>query len=862
MHISTHARFNLVRFVICVAFTLSQRPASAATINSLWTSAIAGSWNTATNWTPQQVPSNGANSFNVTLAGSGTTGPTVATTARTITSLSVPSPSSLTISAAFTTGAATFGSSPNPTMQPDGSLNVSNTITASLGTLANYSSATQTLTDGDYTVSGILKFTGARIVTNAASITLGTNGAIRNQANDVDALASSFAANASAGTFDLVNRSFTTAGSFTNGGSLFLEAGPGALTSAFTVPSGSSLTNFASNTLTGGTYFIAAYSSASTAKLAFPNANIVTNQADISLWGTNSQIVNQTTGLKTLDNSLSVNGQSGSLDLTGRTLVTAASFTNNGSITLTADYVGLSTFPGVLTIPTNGTLTNYAANTLTGGAYYIGYDCSLKFPGANIVTNAADLTIEGNGAVINNTNSMQPNGLLNIAANAAGGSFSIVSAVLPVAGNFNNAGTLALYGATLQIVNSLTNTGQIQIFSFAGDTNSLLAAAGSANFSGSTLTGGSFLISAETGVNSTLQFPAANIVTNSANISLIGPGASIRNSTGNSDALANLANNSSSGVLSISNGKTITLKSAFNNAGMVTVGAASTFTVPTGNAYTQTGGVTILAGGTLSASTVSGVGGQIKGSGNIVGNIATPGTSLSVSIRGLTPGANDGQYDQINVTGTVVVGGNLNVSLASGIAGTLLPANTFVILTASGPLSGAFNNAQNGSRITTSDRAGSFLVTMTGNSIVLSDFYPTLGLNAWKTAPGMFSSTELADPNFTSADPDQDGLTNMMEYGFYRQPHTNDSGGAVQGGIYSDGSGKYLKIAFTRFKAASDITCQVEVSYDLQTWNFGPPFTSFLSRVDQGATELITWRDNTAIAGSDKRFIRLKLIGP
>ncbi len=863
MHISIHARFNLVRFVICVAFTLSQLPASAATINSVWTSTVAGSWNTPGNWSPARVPSNNVTDiFNVTLAGSETTGPTVAMTARTITSLSVPSPASLTISAAFTTGSATFGSSPNPAVQPDGSLNVTSLITASLGTLANYSSATQTLTDGDYTVSGILRFTGANIVTNAAGITLGTSGAIQNQVGNADALATSFAANSAAGSFGLVNRSFTTAGNFTNGGSLLLEVVPGFLTHAFTVPSGSSLTNFASNTLTGGTYFIAAYSPTSTAKLVFPNANIVTNQADITLWGTKSQIVNQTTGVPTLDGTLSVNGPSGSLGLTGRTLVTAASFTNNGSITLTADYVGLSTFPGVLTIPTNGTLTNYAGNTLTGGTYYIGYDCSLKFPGANIVTNAADLTIEGNGAITNSTNSTQPNGLLNLAANASGGSLAIVSAVLPVAGNFNNAGNVELYGATLQIANSLTNTGQILVFSFTGDTNSLLAAGGLTNFSGSTLTGGSFLISAETGVNSTLQFPAADIVTNSANISLIGLGANIRNSTGNTDALENFANNSSSGVFSISDGKTLTLKGAFNNAGTLTVGAASNFIVPTGNAYTQAGGVTILAGGTLSASAVSGVGGQVMGSGNIIGNVTASGASLSVSIRGLTPGANDGQYDQINVTGTVVVGGNLSVSLASGLAGTLLPANTFTILTASGPLSGAFNNAQSGSRITTSDRAGSFLVTMTGNSVVLSDFYPTLGLNAWKTAPGMFSSTELADPNFSSADPDQDGLTNMMEYALYRQPHTGDSAASVQGGIYSDGSGKYLKTTFTRFKGASDIICQVEVSNDLKTWNFGPPSTTVLSRIDQGSTELVTWRDNTAITAATKRFIRLKLIGP
>ena len=179
-----------------------------------------------------------------------------------------------------------------------------------------------------------------------------------------------------------------------------------------------------------------------------------------------------------------------------------------------------------------------------------------------------------------------------------------------------------------------------------------------------------------------------------------------------------------------------------------------------------------------------------------------------------------------------------------------------------GLLTGSFSNAQNGSRVTTTNHAGSFLVAITANSVVLSDFYPTLGLTTWKTAPGMFSTVELADPNFSTADPENDGLKNIMEYSFNRQPHTPDSAGTVQGGIVTDGGGTYLALTFTRFKGASDIAFQVEVSNDLQTWNSGSPFTTFQNRVDQGATELITWRDNTAVAGAANRFIRLKFIVP
>ncbi len=274
MNLRSPHRFTPLLLIALAAFTLLQRTASAVVINSVWASPAAGNWSFATNWSPQVVPNNGANTFNVTLAGTADTGPTVGAVI-TISSLSVPSPAALTISGTFTTGSATFGNSPNPTLQPDGSLTISSGITATLGTLANYNATTKTLTDGSFDVSGILKFTNASIITNAASITLHSTGAIRNQSN-VDALATTFSANAANGVFDLSDRTFTTAGNFTNDGFLGVEAASANTT--FTVPSnGSALTNFSGSTLNSGSYYIAAYSQLLTAKLAFPNASIVTN---------------------------------------------------------------------------------------------------------------------------------------------------------------------------------------------------------------------------------------------------------------------------------------------------------------------------------------------------------------------------------------------------------------------------------------------------------------------------------------------------------------------------------------------------------------------------------------------------------
>src|SRR4029077_15229197 len=90
-----------------------------------------------------------------------------------------------------------------------------------------------------------------------------------------------FATNDSGATFAIASgRNFTTAGNFTNNGTLTV----GSSNSTFDV--NGNLTNFSGTTLTGGTYNV-------TGTLQFNNANIVTNAANITLTGTSSTIINQ-----------------------------------------------------------------------------------------------------------------------------------------------------------------------------------------------------------------------------------------------------------------------------------------------------------------------------------------------------------------------------------------------------------------------------------------------------------------------------------------------------------------------------------------------------------------------------------------
>jgi hypothetical protein len=98
------------------------------------------------------------------------------------------------------------------------------TTFAVTGTLSNF--AGNTLSGGTYAINGIFQFANAAIVTNAASIVLDGPGAQITDLLGNDALAGTFATNAAAGRFTLLDgAAFITAGNFTNLGSLTVGLG-------------------------------------------------------------------------------------------------------------------------------------------------------------------------------------------------------------------------------------------------------------------------------------------------------------------------------------------------------------------------------------------------------------------------------------------------------------------------------------------------------------------------------------------------------------------------------------------------------------------------------------------------------------
>ena len=130
---------------------------------------------------------------------------------------------------------------------------------------------------------------------------------------------------------------------------------------------------------------------------------------------------------------------------------------------------------------------------------------------------------------------------------------------------------------------------------------------------------------------------------------------------------------------------------------------------------------------------------------------------------------------------------------------------------------------------------------------------------AWRQQ--QFNPSDLASPGISGdyADPDRDGIPNLMEYALGLSPNTPSPAGLPLVGMQAVGGKTYLTLTFTKLRALADIGYTVQVSSDLQTWNSGASYTV---RMDNGATDQAIYRDLTAIQDSSRRFIRLMVTRP
>jgi hypothetical protein len=603
------------------------------------------------------------------------------------------------------------------------------------------------------------------VVINGGTLTTSGSGVIRSANNGplLNGVTNS-------GTYQVPPGSTTLEGTFTNTGAFQLNSTASAtaqilMSGAVTLSGGGTLTlsdqprNTVSGTLvnqnntisgsgtmTGGTLTNSAVINATSANrnqllVSYTNPLTNTGTMEASSGGT-LKIQNNVTNTSGTIQALAGTGTAAggtvllnSLTVTGGTLDTFGSGVNTGLIISSNSTLNGLTNAGTLQLPDNTVSSLEGTINNTGLIQFVSttFGSTLKVIG--------NVTLSGTGNVTMMKNS--------VVSGSAGNEILTNQSTIQGAGNIGN-GFMGLVNKGTILAN------QADTLTIRADTNAfnnigtLSVAKGSIlditqgpflNFSGTTLTGGTYL------VTGTLQFDNANIVTNSANITLSGQIVN-QNSL---NALLNFANNSSRGKFTLSGNQNLTTAGTFTNAGKLTVSKGSTFTVggsstnymqsggtttldgtlavPVGGLANITGGILQGAGALPAAPTISGsmslgnasgaagtfiVGDSIKKSGviSVTNNYTQLATgAVDVQIGGTTAGT---RYSQVNITGKATLSGTLNIAIINAFKPTV--GQTFTILNASTGITGTFSTV-NGTSI---DSTKHFSVSYNPTTVMLT----------------------------------------------------------------------------------------------------------------------------------------------
>lgn len=114
-----------------------------------------------------------------------------------------------------------------------------------------------------------------------------------------------------------------------------------------------------------------------------------------------------------------------------------------------------------------------------------------------------------------------------------------------------------------------------------------------------------------------------------------------------------------------------------------------------------------------------------------------------------------------------------------------------------------------------------------------------------------------ADPSISgaTADPDGDGIENLIEYALAGDPLVANRNVLPSEDVEDVGGQNYLTLIFTRPTGITDVSYAVDASADLVVWD-ATPVQLRVTDNDNG-TETVVYRDADPIAGSERRFLRL-----
>ncbi|MCX6879064.1 MAG: putative Ig domain-containing protein [Verrucomicrobia bacterium] len=135
---------------------------------------------------------------------------------------------------------------------------------------------------------------------------------------------------------------------------------------------------------------------------------------------------------------------------------------------------------------------------------------------------------------------------------------------------------------------------------------------------------------------------------------------------------------------------------------------------------------------------------------------------------------------------------------------------------------------------------------------------PSGGYAAWKVA--RFTPAELADPAISgdSADPDHDGIPNLLECALALEPQSVNAGGLPT--VRNEGG--HLTFIYRQNKDATDLTFTPQASANMVNGSWSAAGLTETGREDKGTYWLVTVTDSTPISAATGRFMRLQVAKP
>ena len=623
------------------------------------------------------------------------------------------------------------------------------------GALSNFS-GTQ-LTGGTYYVGGTLQFgtSGSHLVTNDANLTLaGTSAKLLDLGGNN--LLTGFNTNAGGGIFTVAaGGSYTTAGAFTNSGTMDLEQASsltvsGNLTNSGTVSTNNQNLQGGANTLT----VTGTLTNNATDTVTIGVNNDTSDVANVGLLA-NSGTVTVGTGASLNLTSAGTDTNNGAITLSGGTLdMQAGSFTNSTTIDLEKggklDITGSITNSGAIT--TNNANLGGPANTITVTGELVNNSSASVTIGANndtadtasigLLTNSGTVTVD-KGATLNLSNAH--------AASSNFGAIAVNGGTLIMQGGADSTGTIDLEQAgTLTVNNSFTNDGALTTnnANLGGSANKITITGTLFNDSGATMTIGAHNDTTDTASVGVLTNAGTVTVDKGATLNLTSNGADTNSNAiavngGTLDVQAGSLTNS--GTLDLEQKGKLTVTGNLTNSGTLTTnnsnlgGGANTITVTgtlTNNAsdsvtigahndtadtasvglLSNAGTVTVDKGATLKLTAT--------GADSNTGSIALDSGTMTIASGGVL--TNSGTLDaesggKLTVTGGLTNAGTLstNGSNAGGAANAITITGKLTNNASANVTIGANNDTSDTATVGYTTNAGTITVD-TGATLTLT----------------------------------------------------------------------------------------------------------------------------------------------